>query len=122
VDDLLTGAETIDEIRVIRDEIIALLSRGSFTIRQWASNDEVINNLKSNTLHANVVLNVDHTLKTLGITWNTRDDKIYYSTHPIKVAERLTKRNILSEIIKIFDPLGLLGPIILYAKKLMQDV
>jgi len=53
---------------------------------------------------------------------STRDDKIYYSTHPIKVAERLTKRNILSEIVKIFDPLGLLGPIILYAKKLMQNV
>jgi len=37
VDDLLIDTETIDEIRAIRDEIIALLSRGGFTIRQWAS-------------------------------------------------------------------------------------
>lgn len=34
----------------------------------------------------------------------------------------MTKRSILSEIARIFDPLGLLGPITLYAKKLMQDV
>lgn len=42
VDDLLTGAETIDETRAVRDELIALLARGGFTIRQWASNEERI--------------------------------------------------------------------------------
>lgn len=34
VDDLLSGAETVDETRAIRDEIIDLLARGGFTIRQ----------------------------------------------------------------------------------------
>lgn len=38
-DDLLSGANTIDKIRAIRDELIALLARGGFAIRQWASND-----------------------------------------------------------------------------------
>jgi len=42
VDDLLTGAETIEEARSIRNEIIALLSCGGFAIRQWASNDKRI--------------------------------------------------------------------------------
>jgi len=41
--------------------------------------------------------------------------------HAIKFDNKLTKRNILSEIAKIFDPLGLLGPVVLYAKKLMQE-
>lgn len=36
VDDLLTGAETIKEAHAIREEIIALLSKGGFVIRQWA--------------------------------------------------------------------------------------
>lgn len=69
-----------------------------------------------------MTLNVDRAVKTLGITWNTRDDKICYSTNPIKFHNKLTKRIILSEIAKIFDPLGLLGPVILYAKRLIQDV
>ncbi|XP_018359718.1 PREDICTED: uncharacterized protein LOC108758967 [Trachymyrmex cornetzi] len=123
VDDLLTGAETIDEVRAIRNEVIALLARGGFAIRQWASNDErIVNDLMASALRTNFVLNLDQTLKTLGITWSTRDDQICYSTNPIRSSEKLTKRIILSEIAKIFDPLGLLGPIIMYAKKLIRNV
>ncbi|XP_018376447.1 PREDICTED: uncharacterized protein LOC108769758 [Trachymyrmex cornetzi] len=123
VDDLLTGADTIIEARTIRDDIIALLSRGGFIIRQWASNDErVVSDLVSNALHTNLILDENRTLKTLGVTWSTRDDRIYYSANPIGTIERLTKRNILSEIAKIYDPLGLLGPVILHVKKLVQDL
>lgn len=53
---------------------------------------------------------------------HTQTDKIGYLTPTTEITENLTKRNILSEIAKIFDPLGLVGPVILYAKKLMQDV
>ncbi|XP_077278038.1 uncharacterized protein LOC143906111 [Temnothorax americanus] len=123
VDDLLSGAGTVDKAQAIRDEVITLLARGGFSIRQWASNDErIISDLASNALHANFVLNTDRSLKTLGVSWNTQDNKIYYSAYPIKITDRLTKRNVLSEIAKIFDPMGLLGPIVLHAKKLMQDV
>lgn len=123
VDDLLSGAKTINEARVIRDEIIALLKRGGFTIQQWASNDlRVINDLSDKAVHMNLTLDVDRSLKTLGVSWNTNDDKIYYVTHPIEYTGTLTKRRILSEIAKFFDPMGLMGPVILYAKKLMQDV
>ncbi|XP_018396856.1 PREDICTED: uncharacterized protein LOC108775073 [Cyphomyrmex costatus] len=38
VDDLLTGDDSIDETRAIRDEIISLLALGGFSIKQWASN------------------------------------------------------------------------------------
>jgi len=34
VDDLLTGANTFDDTRELRDEIIAMLSRDGFNIRQ----------------------------------------------------------------------------------------
>ncbi|XP_071576788.1 uncharacterized protein [Temnothorax nylanderi] len=123
VDNLISGAKTIEDARTIRDELIALLSLGGFPIKQWASNDErVVNDLPTNELHADFVLNLDRSLKTLGMTWSTRDDKICYLAHPITISGKITKRSILSEIAKIFDPLGLLGPIVLYAKKLMQDV
>ena len=38
VDDLLTGANSLEEALRIRDEVISLLKRGGFNIRQWASN------------------------------------------------------------------------------------
>lgn len=40
VDDFISGAESLDDIRSIRDEMINLSSRGGFTIRQWASNHD----------------------------------------------------------------------------------
>jgi len=123
VDDLISGADSIDEVRAIRDDVIVLLARGGFTIRQWASNEErVVNDFAANVLHAGFVFDEDQSLKTLGITWRARDDELRYSVQAVEVTERLTKRRILSEIAKIFDPLGLLGPVVFYAKRLMQDV
>lgn len=123
VGDLLSAAETVDEIIALRNEVIALLAKGGFTIRQWASNNvRVINDLTTSVLHTNFTLDGDHSLKTLGITWSTRDDKICYTAHPVEITTRLTKRKVLSEIAKIFDPMGLLGPIIMYAKQILQDI
>ncbi|XP_011882321.1 PREDICTED: uncharacterized protein LOC105570019, partial [Vollenhovia emeryi] len=83
VDDLLTGAGSIEEARAIRDEIVELLARGGFTIRQWASNEkDVIKDLADSEIHANFTVEIDRSLKTL----------------------------------------GLLAPVVMCAKKLMQDV
>ncbi|XP_039303553.1 uncharacterized protein LOC120357421 [Solenopsis invicta] len=123
VDDLLSGADSIEEARIIRDEVIALLARGGFSIRQWASNDKrIIDDLATSALHARFTFDEGRFFKTLGIAWSTDGDKLHYSINSIKVTEKITKRKILSEIAKIYDPLGLLGPVILYAKKIMQDV
>ncbi|XP_070529860.1 uncharacterized protein [Cardiocondyla obscurior] len=123
VDDLLSGADTVDEARAIRNEIIAVLSRGGFTIRQWASNDlHIISDLAIEAVHMNLILDNDRSLKTLGVTWNTRDDKICYTTHIKEISGTITKRKVLSEIARIFDPIGLIGPIVFFAKRLMQDI
>lgn len=55
----------------------------------------------------------------LGITWNAYNDEICYSAHAGRITGKVTKRSLLSDISKIFDPLGLLGPVVLYAKRLM---
>ncbi|XP_066585556.1 uncharacterized protein [Prorops nasuta] len=123
VDDLLTGANTIEEARDTRDVIIKLLSRGRFTIRQWAANDlRIIEDLPYSSIHTNFVLNLDNKLKTLGITLNATSDNICYTPNCIKIDGKITKRLVLSEIAKIFDPLGLLSPIILHLKHMMQTI
>ncbi|XP_018401697.1 PREDICTED: uncharacterized protein LOC108778883 [Cyphomyrmex costatus] len=38
VDDMLTGADSIDELKLIRDETIQLLRAGMFELSKWASN------------------------------------------------------------------------------------
>ncbi|XP_043284935.1 uncharacterized protein [Venturia canescens] len=121
VDDLLSGADTLEKLIQIRDEVIEILKRGGFDIRQWASNHpRALRNLTKKVTNIEFLTDENPVHKTLGISWNAHDDVLLYTVKPILLAERVTKRYILSEIAKIFDPLGLLGPIILVSKILMQ--
>ncbi|XP_025997408.1 uncharacterized protein LOC113005754 [Solenopsis invicta] len=123
VDDLLTGTQSVEEARALRDEVIALLARGGFNIRQWASNEKcIIDDLESDAINANLVLDKNNPLKILGISWHAERDELHYSVRSINQTGKVTKRIMISEIAKIFDPLGILGPVILFAKRLMQEL
>ncbi|XP_044007558.1 uncharacterized protein LOC122852058 [Aphidius gifuensis] len=123
VDDLLTGASNISETRQLRDKIVKLLKHGQFNIRQWASNEpKLIADLSNVNVNSNFLLDKNCTLKTLGISWEAKFDVIKYSVKSIVMPEKITKRNILSEIARIYDPLGLVGPVVLHAKKIMQEI
>ncbi|XP_017881790.1 uncharacterized protein LOC108625943, partial [Ceratina calcarata] len=121
VDDLLTGAETFEEAIILRNEIDALLRRGGLNLRQWASNDiKLLEGLPASHVNLRLQSKEDSTIKTLGVHWNSEHDSIIYTVHPTPLTGRVTKRIILSDIARVFDPLGLLGPVITHAKLIMQ--
>ncbi|XP_072384454.1 uncharacterized protein [Diabrotica undecimpunctata] len=64
-------------------------------------------------------LDPDATIKALGIQWNSRENTLFYSSG-ISSIDTLTNRSMLSQITKLFDPLKLLGSVIVYAKIIMQ--
>ncbi|XP_063979046.1 uncharacterized protein LOC135163507 [Diachasmimorpha longicaudata] len=122
VDDFISGADHPDELINIRDEMIALLARGGFSIRKWTSNHNAsLESITKHNLDLDCLIRNDSVQKTLGIVWDARDDLLRYTIHPIDPNAVATKRKLLSELSKIFDPLGLLGPVTLYAKVLIQD-
>ncbi|GFT75661.1 integrase catalytic domain-containing protein [Trichonephila clavipes] len=53
--------------------------------------------------------------KTLGVLWNSSSDTFCFKVSP-STNHIFTKRDVLSQIARIFDPLGLLGPVISKAK------
>lgn len=59
-------------------------------------------------------------MKTLGVHWFPTSDEFRYKVTTIEWGAARTKRQILSEIAKLFDPLGLLAPVIILAKTTMQ--
>ncbi|XP_076246269.1 uncharacterized protein LOC143186476 [Calliopsis andreniformis] len=120
VDDLLTGANTFNDALRLRDEIIDLLKRGGLNIRQWASNEpQLLTGLPKEQIHPKFF--GDSSIKTLGISWDARNDDIVYRVD-VNFDTQVTKRTILSTISRIFDPLGLLAPVIITAKILIQKL
>ncbi|XP_017791629.1 PREDICTED: uncharacterized protein LOC108573663 [Habropoda laboriosa] len=107
VDDLLTGANTMEEAKHVQTQIGELLQRGGLTIRQWASNEPaLLKGLSEDQIHPKI-LGDDTTMKALGVSWDARNDAIRYSVE-IPVNDKVSKRTILSTIAKIFDPQYLL--------------
>uniref|UniRef100_UPI00143CB134 uncharacterized protein LOC117162391 n=1 Tax=Bombus vancouverensis nearcticus TaxID=2705178 RepID=UPI00143CB134 len=123
VDDALTGAETKDEALTLRTELTNLLQLAGLNIRKWASNDnDLLHGLSLEETNHQHFLGDSQTLKTLGVFWNSSDDSILYSVEVKPTPSRVTKRIISSEIAKIYDPLGLLAPVIVRAKMLLQRI
>ena len=67
-------------------------------------------------------IDASSTIKTLGIRWNAISDTFFYAIDPFEIRLSTTKRQILSVIAKLFDPVGWLGPIVVVAKLLMQEL
>ncbi|GFY31697.1 integrase catalytic domain-containing protein [Trichonephila clavipes] len=82
-------------------------------LHKWCGNlPEITSNLQEYAF-----LESDET-KALGIIWNPKLDFLFRIEQQRPTS--FTKRMLLSTIARIFDPLGLLGPIITWAKIFMQ--
>lgn len=122
VDNALTGAPTVTAAVLLRQQLTEILSRAGINIYQWASNvPEVLHDLPPEKINKQLVLS-NSTISTLGLKWDANSDSITYTVANLPLNHIVTKRSILSEISKIFDPLGLLGPVIIYAKILIQEL
>lgn len=122
VDDLVVSCENLSEAVLIQQELISLFNKGGFELRKWASNNrEFLSNISEENLHINSCsFDNDDSLKVLGLKWQPLSDTFSYSV--LVLNENCTKRSILSDIARIFDPLGFLTPITLYAKVIMQHI
>jgi hypothetical protein len=121
----LTSAERACETHFIstvkRDNVVAILDKGCFPLNKWASNcPELLPTLSENEVMVNFDKHGDS--KTLGLLWNCTHDALKYSICQIQSGNRVTKRRILSITAQIFDPLGLVGPVILIAKLMIQSL
>ncbi|XP_059047425.1 uncharacterized protein LOC131842876 [Achroia grisella] len=124
VDDLVSGAHTIEQAKNIQAEVIDMLKGAGFNLRKWSSNTpELLMHLTEHQLNPSVLdfKNADST-KTLGLRWNPVTDTFTYQNKIDRATETYTKRTMLSDISKIFDPLGWLSPVTLKAKLIFQRV
>ena len=116
VDDFTGGADTTNKANELYQLLVEILKEGGFPVHKFVTNDSELQNLVNKDLKSKEIV------KVLGLPWDTILDEICVDFHDvIEKVENPTKRDIASALMKIFDPTGLVGPITLNAKLILQE-
>ncbi|XP_025262985.1 uncharacterized protein LOC112637430 [Camponotus floridanus] len=122
MDDVITGSDTLRDAVALQTELRELCTAGGFPLRKWAANSEAIlegvpqDHRLQQTHHS--WENEVHS--TLGLRWHPAGDEFSFAIQP-RVSGGYTKRRVLAETARLFDPLGWLAPVIIRAKILIQS-
>ncbi|XP_058457004.1 uncharacterized protein LOC131434353 [Malaya genurostris] len=126
VDDMLSGADNVEDGKQLIHEMIELTSSGGFTLRKWISNEpQLLEDLPKTLLDDRVTLELDKSsapVKTLGLLWEPMTDRFVFRPPKWNDNSPITKRIVLADTARLFDPLGLIGPVIVQAKIFLQNL
>ena len=144
VDDLVSGESTVDKAFQLYDKTMSRMAQGGFKLRKWSTNSNILESkikvhetdqceikhiVEDHQSYAKLSLGVtgceSKCHKVLGQAWDNKSDEFKFEI--AKVGERAktispTKRNLLSVLASLFDPLGIVSPVIVCAKILFQYV
>ena len=123
VDDLLKSTASEHEAKLLAKELPKLLKKGGFHLTKWTSNRRsVLEDVPEAELSKNVkggLPGAPLEETALGVYWNaTEDDLRFQARLP---GHQLTRRGLLSALSSVFDPLGLISPFLVSARKIVQD-
>jgi len=122
VDDILTGANTKKDAIALQSELRQLCMAGGFPLRKWAANhEEILADIPPEHCLAKESHSWEHdSHTTLGLRWHPTEDAFAFVIQSRTITE-YTKRRVLAETARLFDPLGWLTPIVIKAKILIQS-
>ena len=120
VDNVISGTDTKTSAVNYYSEARHVMSDAKFNLRSWASNCSSLQDLASqeNTADTSNEVNV------LGMHWNTSSDTLTLSnkSNLNTSLQLITKREVLQQSSKVFDPLGIITPITIRAKIFIQQL
>lgn len=127
MDDLLHGADSIAAATQLKEDLIQLMKSGGFNLRKWRSNypELLQKSNKDECDNGEYMFKQLESMKTLGLNWNPNHDSFTFQLKfedTLEANSTITKRKLLSEISKMFDPLGFFTPVSTQMKLLFQSV
>ncbi|XP_055589224.1 uncharacterized protein LOC129741507 [Uranotaenia lowii] len=126
VDDMLISVKSIEEGKQLVQQMMSLMDSAGMSLRKYVSNcSEILQNVPSHLCDERLVCELDSTrstVKTLGLQWQPSSDDFRFSTISWDDKAPITKRKVLSDVARLFDPLGLVGPVVIQAKIFVQDL
>jgi len=100
------------------DESKITMNKAGFKLREWSTNSETARKY----MCTNRDLTVKTSVKVLGISWDTISDKLSLCEPKFKDRPKITKRTVVSEFSKLFDPFGWCLPVTVRGKLFIQNL
>ncbi|XP_021947712.1 uncharacterized protein LOC110845573 [Folsomia candida] len=122
VDNCVTSVNSKSEFEEFKTTSIQLLAEAKMDLRQWECGSAEGSGIGST--ECGLVTGGDHTpqelTSVLGLKWNKTEDYLMVEVPRVELPEVITRRVILSQVQKIFDPMGFLSPATLIPKLILQ--
>ncbi|XP_040169684.1 uncharacterized protein LOC120904034 isoform X2 [Anopheles arabiensis] len=133
MDDYYDSCDTIEEAIQRVKEVKNIHGQAGFNMRNWVSNQpSVLPSLGESASDKNKKINLCEETKhprVLGILWDPSTDTLQFSASwhndlkpYIDGIKKPTKRIVLRAIMSLFDPLGLVAPVLIHGRMMMQDL
>ena len=117
VDDVTFSSNQQQKMVEFFFDSITTMKKGTFNLRQWASNSPQL----MDKARARGIANESRKVKVLGMCWDIDTDSIGFNTD-FRWNNLFTKRSALRFCNQIFDPLGLLAPITIRLRLFIQKL
>ena len=126
MDDLISGHDSLEEAKQLQHSLIQLLKGAGMNLRKWNCNTPaLLENLTEDQISKQNFFDFknEESTKTLGLGWKSNTDTFNVNWPiPEHSKGRFTKRSLLAEISKLYDPLGWLSPVTVTAKLIFQKL
>ncbi|XP_039303514.1 uncharacterized protein LOC120357395 [Solenopsis invicta] len=119
VDDILAGGSDLSATWEVQRQLVALLQAGGFSLDKWVSNTR---ELLPRASPEEALLPAFDAVSALGIVWHPDEDALSVRVTVSQQHETTTKRTVLSDAARLFDPLGWVAPVLIFARVFMQDL
>ena len=127
VDDLLSGGLSVEQARERKSSAIEIFNDARFVLHKWGSNvteledtrelEEVDNDLSFAKQQVGAQPSES---KVLGMPWDKKKDTLTVTFTKNETPK--TKREVLRNLAKVYDPLGLVTPLTLQGKLIFRDI
>lgn len=108
----------LEEVTTLQAELIQLMEKGGFHLHKWASNCEDILCKQFDVVDLTKI----NRKQILGLIRNTQTNQFVIPWNLADQQEVHTKRKLLSEIMRLYDSLGICAPVIFKAKCILQEL
>ncbi|OXA48910.1 uncharacterized protein LOC110854898 [Folsomia candida] len=112
VDNCVTSVRNIQEYEDFKRESIDIMEDAKMDLCQWERSFVEMDQDSDQPPDTMV----------LGLIWNKKEDSLRCKVKVPELSEKLTKREILSKVQQIFDPIGFSSPTTLQPKVMLQEV